>query len=178
MVYQSSYIRKKIAKAHVDAIREKLKCSSCGIPHLASPIEFHSFEHDGHRERRVSVLVNRGASIKEIDLEISRCEALCRACHVNTDGRLDTMIEWHRGKYKPIERCIWCKRLYKPLRRELCNTCYDREFRYNWPSSSIVCKRGHYKIGANVYVYPKGQRECKQCRTERDNTPYYRTEEK
>lgn len=168
-------IRNKLAKDHVDTIREKLKCSSCGLPHSVSPIEFHHDDHLEYPERRVSRLVTYGVSLAEIDLEISKCLPLCRSCHQILDGRLDAM---HEGNRKWGEYCLWCNKFYKPLKHGLCETCYYRNLRNNWPSCPIVCRRGHYKLGVNIYVSPKGRRQCKQCKIDRDNRPYYRTEEK
>jgi hypothetical protein len=169
-------IRETRARAHVDKIREKLKCASCGSPHCVTPIEFHHDDHPAHPERRVGSLVKRGAPLEEIDLEISKCEPLCKICHLTLDGRIEAFIE--RGR-KYGEQCIWCNKLDNHLSKGLCRTCYMKDYNDRWPRSSIVCRRGHYRIGVNLYINPNtGRRYCIQCQKEWGATPYYRTEEK
>jgi hypothetical protein len=82
---------KKITQArnveHVRRRRAETVCERCG----AQPIEWHSDSHVGNRRCQVSNLASGSFSIARIDAEISKCEALCRSCHMKTDGRLNRL---------------------------------------------------------------------------------------
>ncbi len=119
--------RKSAAKAHVKAIRANTFCARCG----GQPIEWHSDRHLVNSNRRIAALVALGYSIEAIDDEISRCEPLCRSCHMAVDGRLKQL----RAKC-PNQKgvilvgplpCKKCGRLAKPLRRGLCNRCNHKK---------------------------------------------------
>jgi hypothetical protein len=167
---------REMARDHVNQIKETLICASCGTPNYIAPVEFHNKEHDQYPGRRVSALVAQGRSRTIIDREIKRCTPLCRSCHMKLDGRTEALHKvtpHQKGYRKPVERCRFCNELYKPLRKGLCNSCYKCEYIAEWPSYPIVCRNGHYKLGSNVYVSPKGQRNCIQCKIDRDNKPFY-----
>lgn len=76
--------RIRVARAFVAELRAKTRCVQCGN----KPIEWHSDEHIAKPSRRVSTMAGKGYSPAKIFNEISRCEALCRRCHVHGDGRL------------------------------------------------------------------------------------------
>jgi hypothetical protein len=166
-------VRRRIAKAHVDTIKEKLKCSSCGLPHWVSPIEFHHDDHPTQPKRRIASMVNRGCSLKDIDLEISKCEAICHRCHMFLDGRLKTFIE---SRKIPQKQTI-CRRGHalsgKNLGIRTNGSRYCRQCKYEyshdergWPTSKIVSKCGHYVLGDNVYTAKTGYRRCLRCKIE------------
>jgi|SRR5579864_579601 len=61
----------------------------------------------------------------------SNVSILCRRCHMEVDGRLAALIAMAKAPrvIKPPRPCGKCDRPFKPLRRGLCNSCYERERR-------------------------------------------------
>ena len=53
---------------------------------------------------------------------------LCRRCHMRLDGRLEALPQLlsPRRIKQPPKPCSDCERLWKPLRRGRCPTCYSR----------------------------------------------------
>lgn len=160
--HKDQEFRKAAAQMYVDKIKAGLACVSCG----ALEIEFHNEEHIEYPHRRVSNLVSRGESLEIIDREIRRCTPICRSCHMQLDGRMDGLLESSKSRIKPPEHCIFCNKLDKRLRDQLCARCYRYEYILGeWPKSDLLCKRGHYKIGDNLYIHEKsGFRHCVKCR--------------
>lgn len=79
------------AKEHVNGIRSRTVCAVCG----GQPIEWHHDDHVLKPNRRVSNLTCHGFPLDVIDAEISKCEPLCRRCHMKADGRADNSGEKH-----------------------------------------------------------------------------------
>lgn len=51
---------------------------------------------------------------------------LCRRCTMRRDGRLDVFISHSKQREpQPIRPCSHCTRPWKPLRRGLCQACYE-----------------------------------------------------
>lgn len=59
--------------------------------------------------------------------EPSNIAFLCRACHMIEDGRIEVGTRGPRDGtgVKAISPCSKCGRPYKPLRRGMCNGCYE-----------------------------------------------------
>lgn len=115
------------AKAFVAKIRSETVCARCG----RQPIEWHSEKHHTTPHHRVSNMAMRGYPLDVIATEIARCEPLCRSCHMKSDGRAAArnaaLAAAARRNITPQLPCAECGRLYKPLRRGLCSTCYERK---------------------------------------------------
>ena len=115
------------AKNFVSELRAKTKCERCE----GGPIEWHSDSHLTNGNRRVAHLVALGYPIDEIKKEISECNALCRSCHMATDGRLEKLSE-NKPRQKgmvcvAIKSCSQCGKKEKYLRRGLCNRCNHQQ---------------------------------------------------
>lgn len=74
--------------AYVQQRKEQTVCEHCG----EQPIEYHHPEHTLFPHRRLCQMMN-GSSLAAIDAEIARCQALCRRCHMQLDGRLAHLPE-------------------------------------------------------------------------------------
>lgn len=117
---------KRKARRYLARVRARTVCSKCG----GRPIEFHNEEHEKDSNRRVAHLAALGFPVQVIAAEISRCEALCRSCHMKLDGRLAALLAARprqAGMVFPAKRCTRCGKRYKPLRRGLCNACNHRQ---------------------------------------------------
>lgn len=120
-------------RAFVAEINGRTVCARCG----KQPIEWHNTEHVELNRRgfRISSMVADGSSVERIQMEMARCTPLCRRCHMAEDGRLQKFVADAGGRLpsglsllpKP---CSQCERLFKPLRRGLCERCYDRQRYY------------------------------------------------
>jgi hypothetical protein len=77
--------RRQVAREFVAAVRATTVCKKCG----KQPIEWHREEHVATPSRRINQMAGWGAPIDSIKAEILRCEALCRRCHMEEDGRLE-----------------------------------------------------------------------------------------
>lgn len=111
------------ARTYIDEINARTVCAHCG----AQPIEWHNPEHvePGLGKNRIAMMPQRHAAIATIAAEMARCIPLCRRCHMVEDGRLGKFVV---AKKEPSP-CLECSRLYKPLRRGLCGSCYKRKRR-------------------------------------------------
>ncbi len=117
---------KTAAKAYSDSIRAVTFCRECG----AQPVEFHRKEHETATNTRVAHLVALGFPIDRIKAEIAESAALCRRCHMKSDGRAETLTAnrpLKRGMRLSPKPCSNCGELAKPLRRGLCNRCNHRK---------------------------------------------------
>lgn len=137
--------RKRLA-LEIRQLRAATICECCG----SQPIDWHSFRHDDAPHLRVSSLVRVAGRQRILD-EIAQCTALCRRCHMALDGRLQLLEQTRRHAPKPPKPCKECTRLYKPLRKQLCDRCYDRRR----PSN-------HRCIDCSTPVRAKGTR-CRSC---------------
>lgn len=128
-------LRIKAAREYVDARRAETCCERCG----AQPIDWHHDDHPQNPYLRISRLRGIGASIERIQREIDRCQALCRSCHMDVDGRRVARIAaLHAGRdrqpYRPTKKrvpelrpCADCQTLTKvPFRKGRCKSCYRR----------------------------------------------------
>jgi hypothetical protein len=114
-------------RAFVDGVNARTFCAHCG----KQPIEWHNPEHvELNRERfRIGDMIRGHRTLEAIQTEMDRCTPLCRRCHMAEDGRLHRFIvvaERPKPKSHPMP-CVQCSRLYKPLRRGLCNACNHRQ---------------------------------------------------
>lgn len=82
------------AKVFLNHIRDITKCIRCGN----KPVDFHREEHEIDGNKRVAHLAALGFPISRIMQEISMCEALCRSCHMSTDGRTQGLANNHPRK--------------------------------------------------------------------------------
>lgn len=115
------YADKIKAARYVAEIRAKTFCP-CG----RQPVEWHHEDHLKNPNKRIAHLVALGFPISVIQEEIDRCEALCRRCHMQLDGRLDALINnrpFKKGDIQPLKICKICNQPAKPLRRGRCNRC-------------------------------------------------------
>ena len=167
---------REMARLHVEEIRTKTVCSSCGE---SKAIDFHHKDHPRYPSHRISQLIWEGVSLDRIDREIEKCTALCRRCHLVLDGRLENLKKVN-PHYKihvgPQRYCRFCEKPCKILWEGLCRSCFEHE-RHGWPSTKIVCKWGHLKIGDNAFINAQGYRACKQCQREGERRYYSRTKE-
>jgi hypothetical protein len=116
---------KLIAKAHVAAIRKKTFCIHCGN----QPIEWHNEEYEINSNRRVAL----GFPVSVIDEEISKCEAVCRSCHMEFDRRTGELLAaapQQKGYSEPPILCSNCGLETKPNWRGMCRRCYDYQRRH------------------------------------------------
>ena len=111
-IRQAVQRRKARDTAYLRALRAETRCIRCG----AQPVEFHHDDHPEHPTRRVGFLAHRGASLRRIQAEIARCEALCRRCHMLVDGR----IGQSRKEPRP---CTQCGRPMMAVTRRICVNC-------------------------------------------------------
>lgn len=93
-------IRRDRAKAHVERIRAMTVCERCG----AQPVEWHNDDHSRHPGRRIGRLVSNGMPLEVIDAEIAVCEAVCRPCHFEADGRRPWWLGDREGMANPNVR--------------------------------------------------------------------------
>jgi hypothetical protein len=115
-------IRKQASREFVRAVRSVTECVRCGS---SKTVDFHRVEHEDHFTWRVAWLAAQGASIQRIQQEIAACVALCRRCHMVEDGRLAAFLKTRQLRTPaPPKPCSVCSRLYKPLRRGMCVSCY------------------------------------------------------
>ena len=112
-------------RAYVDERRAATVCERCG----AQPIEWHNPAHEGHRNRQVSHLAAITVSIARIAREIEESTALCRSCHMATDGRAQAFAELGatQRQRQPPQPCAACGRPSNPLRQGKCRRCYDAD---------------------------------------------------
>ena len=116
---------KTLAKEFLKGIRACTVCKKCG----QQPVDFHREEHEIDGNLRVSRMAARGHPIEMIQVEIDKCEALCRSCHMKEDGRLDT-LSLNKPRQKgmvfigPVP-CVVCGTPAKPTRKGKCRRCYD-----------------------------------------------------
>lgn len=129
----STFDRKRWISEHrarnhqfIDELNARTYCAHCG----AQPIEWHNPEHVEMNRRgfRISSLVGSGVSIALIEVELARCTALCRRCHMAEDGRLAKLAAHRRPKLPP-KPCSQCGRLANPLSLGMCLPCYNRQRR-------------------------------------------------
>jgi hypothetical protein len=59
--------------------KKNLKCSKCSESHPAT-LEFHH-KFGSKKEKAIGNMVNDGVSIKNILIEIKKCQVLCANCH-------------------------------------------------------------------------------------------------
>jgi len=119
-------ITRPIAREFINRVNAATFCATCG----AQPVEWHNPEHVEMNlgGRRISNMVGAGRAIATIREELARCTPLCRRCHMTADGRMDRLVERAKAPRPstPTRPCTECSRLYKPLRRGLCNRCNER----------------------------------------------------
>lgn len=115
-------------RAFITDLNARTVCAHCS----KQPIEWHNPEHVllGRQLHRIGKLVASTSSISTIQAEIDRCTPLCRRCHMIEDGRMrQFMVHALLPKAQPPKPCAECDRLYKPLRRGLCDPCYGRQLK-------------------------------------------------
>ncbi len=125
MNYDAALFRKKRerAKAFVDGIRKLTFCSKCG----SQPVEWHSDRHLEKPHLRISGMVCRANPNYRIIIEMAKCEALYRRCHMKLDGRMNNLCrDWQRGV--PKKRREKCKNghvytMNKHGTRQICKLC-------------------------------------------------------
>lgn len=141
--------RRVRARAFVAEVNARTFCAHCG----AQPVEWHNPEHVelNRPHYRISHLVSVGSTPRAIQKEMDRCTPLCRRCHMREDGRFANFVAHRRvSPIKPPAPCTACERLYKPLRKGLCNTCYLRQ--KNHPEPGYVAPKylGYKLTGQEV----------------------------
>ena len=87
-----------MAQKYVASVRARAACELCG----AQPVEWHHPEGQAVSDynHSISRLATRGSTIERIAREIASCEALCRSCHMEVDGRKEALAEnrpFHKG---------------------------------------------------------------------------------
>lgn len=126
--------RKARAKAFVGGIRASTFCEHCG----GQPIDWHRKEHEMKPYRRIARMAARGQSLVGIAEEIRLCQALCRRCHMQIDGRLEVFLriaKARKGKLQGLRQCSTCERSERYLRKGRCNRC-DRRRRSKLTSAA------------------------------------------
>jgi hypothetical protein len=117
------------AKEYVKRVRNATFCKECN----SQPVEFHCTWHIIDGNARVPRMAARGCSIQAIKLEISKCEALCKSCHMKKDGRTKALEQSHPFRkgmtYTEPIPCISCGFPAKPTRKGMCRECYDKQRR-------------------------------------------------
>ena len=115
-------------KLAIDELRSQTHCKTCG----KQPIEWHGEHHPKEPRLRISNMVDLGYRLEDVLAEVSRCEPLCRSCHMKEDGRTKALIDAaslaNKGKSKVALRpCSQCGTL-SLLRKGLCKRCYHRDY--------------------------------------------------
>lgn len=115
-------------KLYVDALRAITTCKKCGN----QPIEWHGEHHVKTSRLRISNMVDLGYKLDDVKKEISRCEPLCRSCHMKEDGRTKALILSasiaNKGKMKvDRKKCSECENI-SLLVHGLCNKCYHKQY--------------------------------------------------
>ncbi len=119
---------KEKAKAYVAAVRSRTNCEKCGN----QPIDWHHEDHLSNENQRVAHLASLGFPIDRIQQEIDKCEALCRSCHMEEDGRLVELRKNcpnKKGDKHPPKACDKCGKLSNPQWKKMCRSCYDHKRR-------------------------------------------------
>ncbi len=129
------------AKAYVAEIRSNTYCELCG----KQPIEWHHVDHEINGNNRVSHLTSQGHPISRLKIEIEKCQALCRSCHMKIDGRLQSLLEKcpnKLGSRSLPKACIKCGKLEQYLRKGLCNRCNHQRRKQMCDSCADRAERG------------------------------------
>jgi len=60
---------------------------------------------------------------QEYKRDLSDWEWLCRKCHMEKDGRLQTIKDFNRNKRLPNIKCIFCNKSFRPYskKRDFCS---------------------------------------------------------
>lgn len=120
-------VRQQRARRFVQKVRARIPCALCGA---RGAIEWHNPSHESRPLDRVGNLASVGYPVKRIAQEMRASAPFCRRCHMKHDGRsarLSANRPFKKGDTQPPRPCRMCSRLYRPLRRGLCNSCYKKE---------------------------------------------------
>lgn len=71
--------RRELLRAYVRDYKEEKGCQHCGLHHPAA-LDLHHREKD-EKEASISKMVNSGASLARIMVELKKCDVLCANCH-------------------------------------------------------------------------------------------------
>lgn len=148
--------RRHRAQDFVASLNERTTCAHCGAQpiewHNPEHVELKR-EH-----YRIGTMASRGYPREALQEELQRCTPLCRRCHMAEDGRLrakqpPVMVSCadcgetkpHHGRQlcQPCYRhrwlvsqqarrdrvCALCDDPHPPMRKGVCNRCYQRESR-------------------------------------------------